>query len=569
MHEDQTERDRSLKPEEVSHILPKGYVISSVLGAAQTAPPARAPLRLTDAQRLRLRPPAPQDVGGASAGSLRSEASSSGSDGEGQAEPPLQLHGLQLSRQHALVPAPSLVDLHAHSSCSDGVLSPEELVAEAARRGVRTPPGSVPAPPSTGPAEHRPCGLGLTASFHTGAQHAGDGASDSARILAALAFSRLPCQDVPRQCRNAAVRSTSSCHVKVLALTDHDTMAGIGRALAAAADVEVRILPGIEISTYFTPADNPSNKFKQQFERRGGPVHLLAYFGLCGPCDCGKLLSCLSKVREGRFGRARKMVDKLKALGKPLSWTHVLQVAGVDVAPGRAHIAQALVEQGHVDNMRDAFAKYLHDDGPAYANGAEIAVVEAVKLVTAAGGVAILAHPWTIKGPVHALVDELKLAGLHGIEVFRSDGRQSDFGTLAVRHKLLEVGGSDYHGNRGPAECKLGHVLLPVSHAQKFLDAAAPLWERASADMIRHFASQVPDLQSTATGAELSKEVGWGHCTLDQGKSFRLSPYLGKSARTAARAQARQLGLRVGVHKVAGLRALTITRSVEMTIDEG
>eukprot|EP00850_Spirogloea_muscicola_P008880 SM000048S16592 [mRNA] locus=s48:670813:673073:+ [translate_table: standard] len=305
-------------------------------------------------------------------------------------------------------------------------------------------------------------------------------------------------------------------------------MAGVGRALAAAAEVEVRILPGVEISTYFTPENDQSTKFKQHSERRGGPVHLLAYFGLCGPCDCGKLLSCLSKVREGRFGRARKMVDKLKALGKPLSWTHVLQVAGVDVAPGRAHIAQALMEQGHVDNMRDAFAKYLHDDGPAYANGAEIAVVEAVKLVTAAGGIAILAHPWTIKGPVHALVEELKLAGLHGIE-----------------HKLLEVGGSDYHGNRGPAECKLGHVLLPVSHAQKFLDAAAPLWERASADMIRHFASQVPDLQSTATEAEFSKEVGWGHCTIDQGRTFRLSPYLGKSARAAARAQVQQLGLRV------------------------
>eukprot|EP00850_Spirogloea_muscicola_P005632 SM000026S08881 [mRNA] locus=s26:195424:196911:- [translate_table: standard] len=346
-------------------------------------------------------------------------------------------------------------------------------------------------------------------------------------------------------------------------------MAGVGRALAAAAEVEVRILPGIEISTYFTPENNQSTKSRQQSERRGGPVHLLAYFGLCGPFDCGKLLSCLSKVREGRFRRARKMVDKLKALGRTLSWTHVLQVAGADVAPGRAHIAQALMEQGHVDNMREAFAQYLHDDGPAYANGAEIAVVEAVKLVTAAGGVAILAHPWTIKGSVHALVEELKLAGLHGIEVFRSDGRQSGFGALAVQHKLLEVGGSDYHGNRGSAECKLGHVLLPVTHAQKFLDAAAPLWERASADMIRKFASQAPDSQSTATEAELSREVGWGHCTIEQGMTFRLSPYLGKSARAAARAQARQLGLRVGVHKVAGLRALTVTRSMDLRGDEG
>jgi hypothetical protein len=99
----------------------------------------------------------------------------------------------------------------------------------------------------------------------------------------------------------------------------------------------------------------------------GETVHILAYYGMCGPSRPDELDSMLFNIRDGRYLRAKNMLQKLTTLKVPIKWEHVAKIAGDGVAPGRLHIARAMVEAGYVENVRQAFNKYLGDDGPAYA----------------------------------------------------------------------------------------------------------------------------------------------------------------------------------------------------------
>lgn len=151
------------------------------------------------------------------------------------------------------------------------------------------------------------------------------------------------------------------------------------------------------------------------------------------------------------------MISKLNKLKLPLRWESVEKIAGDGVAPGRLHVARAMVEAGLVENLKQAFSRYLYDGGPAYStqvsfkfqfrflslkcfqdgkngflcSGSEPDAEEAVRLICETGGVAVLAHPWALKNPV-AIIRRLKEAGLHGLEVYRSDGK------LAGMEKLFK-----------------------------------------------------------------------------------------------------------------------------------
>jgi hypothetical protein len=96
-------------------------------------------------------------------------------------------------------------------------------------------------------------------------------------------------------------------------------------------------------------------------------IHILAYYGMCGPSRCDELDNMLLNIRDGRYLRAKNMLEKITTLKVPIKWEHVNKIAGDGVTPGRLHIARAMVEMGHVENLRQAFNKYLGDDGPAYA----------------------------------------------------------------------------------------------------------------------------------------------------------------------------------------------------------
>ncbi|GMN49415.1 hypothetical protein TIFTF001_018585 [Ficus carica] len=271
--------------------------------------------------------------------------------------------------------------------------------------------------------------------------------------------------------------------VKVLALTDHDTMSGVTEALDAACRFGMKIIPGVEISTIFSPRGESESE---------EPVHILAYYSSCGPASFDNLEKVLANIRDGRFIRAKIMVEKLHKLKLPIKWEQVCRIAGKGVAPGRLHVARAMVEAGHVENLKQAFARYLFDGGPAYSTGNEPLVEEAVKLICSTGGVAVLAHPWALKNPV-AIVRRLKEAGLHGMEVYRSDGKLSVFSDLADSFGLLKIGGSDYHGRGGHGESELGSVNLPVLAQHDFLKVARPIWFGAIKNIIENFIDEPSD----------------------------------------------------------------------------
>ncbi|KAL0335129.1 UNVERIFIED_CONTAM: 5'-3' exoribonuclease [Sesamum radiatum] len=246
--------------------------------------------------------------------------------------------------------------------------------------------------------------------------------------------------------------------VKVLALTDHDTMSGIPEAMEAARRFGIKIIPGVEISTiFYSRGDSGPEE----------PVHILAYYSSCGPTKSGALEKFLGDIRDGRFLRK-------------------------GVAPGRLHIARAMLEAGHVENLKQAFARYLYDGGPAYSTGSEPVAEETVKLIRETGGIAVLAHPWALKNPA-AIIRRLKDAGLHGMEAYRSDGKLSAYCDLADAHDLLKLGGSDYHGRGGQQESDVGSTSIPVLNVHEFLKVARPIWCNAILDILKNYIEDPSD----------------------------------------------------------------------------
>ncbi len=155
--------------------------------------------------------------------------------------------------------------------------------------------------------------------------------------------------------------------LNVIALTDHDSIAGIDAAIESARGTALEVIPGVELSA----------------DVEQGEVHVLGYFV---DWHAPHFLSMLEKFREGRYGRAEKMAHKLTALGAPISFERVKEIAG-DAAIGRPHVAQALLEAGHIANVSEAFDKYIGRNGPAYVERFRLTPEDAVSLILQAGGV--------------------------------------------------------------------------------------------------------------------------------------------------------------------------------------
>jgi predicted metal-dependent phosphoesterase TrpH len=239
--------------------------------------------------------------------------------------------------------------------------------------------------------------------------------------------------------------------VKVIAITDHDSTAGVAEAQAAGARLGVEVIAGVEINT-----DVP-----------GAEVHILGYFVDPGHAE---LNDELARIREGRVGRARKMAETLTAMGAPVRFERILEIAG-EGSVGRPHVAQALLEAGHVTSFGDAFAKYIGRDSPAYVERMKFTPMEACRLIRRAGGVPVLAHPvyfdkyGKIKSGfvLETILIETIAAGLLGIEVYypNYDAITVEYLlAIARRHSLLVTGGTDFHGMRSN-EPDLGGVYVP------------------------------------------------------------------------------------------------------------
>ncbi len=227
----------------------------------------------------------------------------------------------------------------------------------------------------------------------------------------------------------------------VIALTDHDSVAGIDAALEAARGSKLEVIPGVELSADVEAAE----------------VHVLGYFV---DWRDAPFLAMLEKFRDGRVGRAEKMVQKLAALGAPITFTRVQEIAG-DGSIGRPHVAQALLEAGHIASINEAFDRYIGRTGPAYVERYKLTPEDAVALILRAGGVPVLAHPRDVPHYIAPLVK----AGLLGLEVYYGlydDALVSKHARLAKEYGLLATGGSDFHGlNKMGHMNKLGQVHVP------------------------------------------------------------------------------------------------------------
>jgi len=272
---------------------------------------------------------------------------------------------------------PELIDLHLHSTCSDGALAPEEVVARAARAGL-----------------------------------------------------------------------------KAMALADHDNIDGIERAMAAGAQWGVEVIPGVELSVVWKDWQD---------------IHLLGYgFDWRHP----GLVEALREFQAFRQQRNQQIVDRVNArLAKearpPIRFERVLELAGGTI--GRPHVALVLVEAGAVRTVEEAFQRYLVD---CNVSKRYFPVDEAILLVHAAGGVAVLAHPPFItrnRTSFRILLDQLVGLGLDGVEVFNSGaGRQESdwYLTEARRRGLIVTGGSDFHGLAGEdLEIGSGRGQLRIPYA--------------------------------------------------------------------------------------------------------
>ena len=279
------------------------------------------------------------------------------------------------------------IDLHTHSSYSDGSLSPRQLVQLAKKRGLRA-----------------------------------------------------------------------------IALTDHDTVAGVEEALEAGNELGVEVVPGVEISAQHPP----------------GTMHILGYYI---NASNGRLLEALKKLQQARAARNPKIIERLQALGLEISTTEVLDLSAGQV--GRPHIARALVNKGYVSSIDQAFSLYLKKGAVAYVEKFRFPPKETIAAIREAGGIAVLAHPFTLgmerPEELFQLLVELREMGLEGVEVYYPDHSKEKavlYEDVAKRLGLVCTGGSDFHGNFRD-HSYLGNTLLGKGLDYKILqDLRARLQER-------------------------------------------------------------------------------------------
>lgn len=224
--------------------------------------------------------------------------------------------------------------------------------------------------------------------------------------------------------------------VCAFALTDHDSTDGIEEALEAAANSNIQVIPGVELST----------------EYNGKEIHVV---GLYIDWKCPALVKQLTHFRECRDNRNLIMAQKLAEEGFSISADALYQMFP-DCVLTRAHIARYLTETGQVESISEVFDHYIGEGCKCYIDRPKVTPTEAVKLIHLAGGTAVLAHPCLYKmerSELIAMINEMKQEGLDGIEAIYSCNQGNDeeeFRALAAQYHLLISGGSDFHGSNKP-----------------------------------------------------------------------------------------------------------------------
>lgn len=282
-----------------------------------------------------------------------------------------------------IAPALSSVDLHCHSTASDGLQTPAGLVAYAAERGL-----------------------------------------------------------------------------SVIGLCDHDSTNGVTEAVETGLRLGVEVIPGVELSS----------------EIEGLQAHILGYFIDPSSESLQREFAWMNATRQARI---QQICTNLNAAGIPIDLADVLALSDGGTV-GRPHVARVLVANGYAESVSDAFSRYLTRGRPGYALSEKITPEGAIAAIGRAGGVAVLAHPWSTKQP-RAAVERLAPAGLAGVECFYGEYAptvQNDLATLAQEFGLLTTGGSDYHGE-GVKTVDLGGVYVPPECVDRLRTAANDVRARA------------------------------------------------------------------------------------------
>jgi 3',5'-nucleoside bisphosphate phosphatase len=240
-----------------------------------------------------------------------------------------------------------------------------------------------------------------------------------------------------------------------IAICDHDSIEGVIPAREASWNLPgITVMGGVEINT----------------EIPDGELHILGYLF---DHNNTELKSTLISLRESRIERAKKMLEKLRALNINVNYHRVREIAGKG-SLGRPHIAQAMLEKGYIATFREAFNKYIGRGGPAYVERDKITPTEAIRLIVRAKGIPVLAHPLTSENP-ESLLPDLISAGLAGIEVYYgsySPEQVNNLLNLAKKYLLIPTGGSDFHGLDAMNEPPLGTVEVPLDTVERLLTLA-------------------------------------------------------------------------------------------------
>ena len=240
--------------------------------------------------------------------------------------------------------------------------------------------------------------------------------------------------------------------LSALALTDHDTVEGCPRAATACEQAGIEFIPGTELTA----------------EQDGNELHILGYFvDIRNP----RLLNEIAKFQSVRQNRIREMVARLNQLNVPLRADAVFELANCR-APGRPHVARALVKAGLCSSLDEAFERFLKKNRPAFVPKFKMSAAIAIELIHQAGGVAVMAHPGLNR--TDQVIPGMVEAGLDGIECFHtkhSHGTSEHYLDMAEKFHLLVTGGSECHG-LSKGKPLIGSVKLPYEHMEKLRSRA-------------------------------------------------------------------------------------------------
>lgn len=243
--------------------------------------------------------------------------------------------------------------------------------------------------------------------------------------------------------------------LSAISLVDHDTIDGIEPTLKAAREKNIEVLPGIELSAEYGSQE----------------VHVLGYLIDYKSKD---LLEKINFLKQNRVGRIYKIVDKLKNMGVDLKAEDVFDISRAGTV-SRLHVARAMLKQGKVTSIFEAFQKYIGEECPAYVLGFRFSVYEAIKLIRDIRGIPVLAHPYTLDRD--ELIPDFVAGGLMGLEVYYPEHSQSMINfylNLAKQYNLLATGGSDCHGNN-KSQVKIGTLKIPYDLVEKLKEAKEKL----------------------------------------------------------------------------------------------